>query len=116
MENYLQPMDRRTHDRYLINEGEDILVDFKGDTIKGVFTVRDLSEGGLAFFADGVKGDEMCKSVHIDLVFGNHDVIFRSLVSQIVFCCDPTRYGLKFLFLSNFEKRALRVFINKYCQ
>lgn len=116
MDNYLQPVDRRNHDRYLVKEGEDILVEFKGDTIEGVSTVRDLSEGGLGFYADGVKGDVKCKSVRIDLVFGNHDMIFRSLVSQVVFCDDRARYGLRFLYLSDFEKKALRVFINKYCQ
>ena len=116
MDNYLQPVDRRYHDRHLIKEGEDILIDFKGDIIKGVPSVRDLSEGGLGFYAEGVKEDVTCKSVCIDLVFGNHDVIFRSLVSQVVFCDDHARYGLKFLYLSDFEKRALRVFMNKYCQ
>lgn len=116
MDNYLQTVDRRYHDRYLIKEGEDIRIDLKGDIIKGVPTVRDLSEGGLGFYAESVKEDVTCKNIRIDLVFGNNDVIFRSLTSQVVFCGDHARSGLKFLYLSDFEKRALRVFIKKYCQ
>lgn len=116
MDNYLQPVDRRKHDRYPIKVGEDVLIDFKGDTIEGAPTVRDLSEGGLGFYAEGAKNDMTSKSLRIDLIFANHDVIFSSLLSQVVFCGAPARYGLKFLYLSDFEKRALRVFINKYCQ
>ena len=37
MDNYLQPVDRRKHDRYPIKVGEDVLIDFKGDTIEGAF-------------------------------------------------------------------------------
>jgi len=115
--------EQRHHVRHQLKEN--IFVDIRGNLFDGLFTVTDLSKGGLGFESTCQVKKLEGKRLLLDLVFDKNKAILRSLLSQVVFSQDTSqrkkgindisgRYGLQFVGLSDLDKRLLGLISKKY--
>ena len=115
--------EQRYHVRHLLKEN--IFVDIRGNLFNGLFSVTDLSKGGLGFTSTCQVKRLEGKRLLLDLVFDKNKAIIRSLLSKVVFSQDTSqrrkgldetsgRYGLQFVGLSDLEKRLLDLISKKY--
>ncbi len=115
--------EQRHHVRHQLKKN--IFVDIRGNHLDGLFTVTDLSRGGLGFESTCQVKKLEGKRLLLDLVFDKDKAILRSLLSQVVFSHDTSqhkkgiseisgRYGLQFVGLSDLDKRLLDLISKKY--
>lgn len=111
MNYFLQKTDRRSCKRYTLREN--VTIGFGTCSPNETFIVRDISEDGVSVFVKNIQEKDIGKHAHIDLIWENQHFILRSLASQVIFWDDSDMCGLKFLNLSGFQRRALKVFIDQ---
>lgn len=115
--------EQRHHVRYQLKKN--IFVDIRGNLFDGLFTVTDLSKGGIGFESTCQIKKLEGKRLVLDLVFDKNKAILRSLLSEVVFSQDTSqrkkgiheisgRYGLQFVGLSDLDKRLLDLISKKY--
>lgn len=115
--------EQRHHVRHQLKNN--IFVEIRGNLFDGLFTVTDLSKGGLGFESTCQVRKLEGKRLLLDLVFDKNKAILRSLLSQVVFSHDTIqskqgiseisgRYGLQFVGLSELDKRLLDLISKKY--
>ena len=115
--------EQRRHVRHQLKKN--IFVEIRGNLFDGLFTVTDLSKGGLGFESTCQVKKLEGKRLLLDLVFDKNKAILRSLLSQVVFSQDTSqrkkgineisgRYGLQFVGLSDLDKRLLDLISKKY--
>jgi PilZ domain len=115
--------EQRHHVRHQLKNT--IFVDIRGNLFDGLATVTDLSKGGLGFESTCKVKNLKGKRLLLDLVFDKDKAILRSLLSQVVFNNETSqhkkemgiasgKYGLKFVNLSDLDKRLLGLISKKY--
>ncbi len=125
MSSSTRPAELRHHTRYPINH--DIFLVVQGCEQSTLYSVTDLSKGGVGLSVGDGKKDLADKYVLVDLISDKNQIILRSLAARVVFALDPSTkrrktvgaagsYGLKFVHLSPLQKRQLGMITKKYAR
>ncbi len=125
MSSSTRPAELRHNTRYPIKH--DIFLVVQGCEQSTLYSVTDLSKGGVGLSVDDGQKDLADKYVLVDLISDKNQIILRSLAARVVFIVDPSTkrrktvgaagsYGLKFVHLSPLQKRQLGMITKKYAR